>query len=69
MISKRAEEISSWFSNDEGLYRVARYYVRRYTKDKAAAMILSELQDCGITETPNGVPYSLSSIRYAIRGF
>ncbi len=69
MVSKRAVEVSLWFSNDESLYRLARHYVRRHTKNQAAEMILSDLTDLGITQTPNGVPYSISSIRYALRAF
>jgi hypothetical protein len=64
--------VSLWINNDEGLYRMAQNYVvfksRSYTKAQCAAAMLSELKDQGTTHTPDGAPYSVSSIRAAMVG-
>ena len=61
--------VSLWINNDEGLYREAKYCVRRCkTKDEAALLMLVMLSDYGIDETPDGAPYSKSSIRAAMSG-
>lgn len=60
--------VSLWIGNDEGLYNTAREYVRRCrTKDDAATSMLEALHDAGVTHTPDGAPYSFSSIRAAMR--
>jgi hypothetical protein len=61
--------VSLWLNNDEGLYDMARRAVRRAkTKDKAATMLMEELRSLDITSTPDGAPYSVSSIRAAMVG-
>lgn len=64
--------VSLWINNDEYLYNMARKYVtfkqRSYTRAQCAAAMLEELNDSGITHTPDGAPYSLSSIRAAMVG-
>lgn len=64
--------VSLWINNDEGLYRMARNYVvfkqRSSSKQQCAAAMLQELHGCGITKTPDGAPYSISSIRAAMVG-
>lgn len=62
--------ISLWINNDEGLYRLAQYHLRTCdTKDAAAEEMLRHLkEEAGVTETPDGAPYSRSSIRAALRG-
>ena len=59
--------VSLWINNDEGLYNLAREYVRECkTKDDAALAMLEILSDLGAYKTPDGAPYSKSSIRAAM---
>jgi hypothetical protein len=61
--------VSLWINNDEGLYRLAKECVSRAANKDAAALAmldyLSEYQEN--TKTPDGAPYSVSSIRAAMR--
>lgn len=66
-----------WINNDEGLYNSARFYRQHYRKahgcgrtgaERAARAMLENLNDNGIRETPDGAPYSVSSIRAAMVG-
>lgn len=60
--------VSLWINNDEGLYRHALELLRgdRLSRDAAARRMLSNLHEMGITKTPDGAPYSISSIRAAM---
>ena len=63
--------VSLWIDNDEGLYRMARNFIARYPhvgREKQAKLMLERLHDEGITHTPDGAPYSVSSIRAAMVG-
>lgn len=62
--------VSLWINNDEGLYRIARYYIRACdNRDEAATLMLGHLkEEAGYTHTPDGAPYSVSSIRAAMVG-
>lgn len=62
--------VSLWINNDEGLRNVARYYVKACgNKDEAATLMLRHLkEEAGFTKTPDGAPYSVSSIRAAMVG-
>ena len=62
--------VSLWINNDETLYNVARNYVRSSTrtKDRAARDMFADLQRHGTHKTPDGTPYSVSSIRAAMVG-
>jgi hypothetical protein len=62
--------VSLWINNDEGLYRLARACLKGYAgkRDQCANGMLLELRDWGITKTPDGAPYSVSSIRAAMVG-
>ena len=61
--------VSLWIGNDEGLYTLAREHVRRSkNKDIAARRILDALTECGQTKTPDGAPYTYSTVRAAITG-
>lgn len=60
--------VSLWINNDEGLYNLARSFVRRSSnRQEAAESMLRELADCGLTKTPDGAPYSVTTIRAAMR--
>lgn len=58
--------VSLWLNNDEGLYRTARELKRQHGTTFGASRMLAELEDMGITKTPDGAPYSASSIRAAM---
>jgi hypothetical protein len=59
--------VSLWVNNDEALYSMARYCVRQGdNKDEAAAAMLARLKGAGITQTPDGAPYSVTTIRAAM---
>jgi hypothetical protein len=61
--------VSLWIGNDEGLYRTARYCIRMASsRGEAAQSMLRELNDQGITHTPDGAPYSVTTIRDAMVG-
>ena len=63
--------VSLWINNDEGLYRMAQNFIERYPRvgrQKQAEHMLERLHDEGITKTPDGAPYSVSSIRAAMVG-
>ena len=59
--------VNLWINNDERLYRMALQAVKKApTKDRAAIMLLRELKFLGLNKTPDGVPYSVSTIRGAL---
>lgn len=65
--------VSLWINNDESLYGQARDVVswcksEGYSRQAAAIEMLRALNGAGITETPDGAPYSVSSIRAAMVG-
>lgn len=69
--------VSLWINNDEALYRSAVFYATHYRKthgngltgrQRAVNAMYQWLKDSGITHTPDGAPYSISSIRAAMVG-
>ena len=58
--------VSLWINNDQGLYQTAIMYASQYLRNKAAELMLQDLQDRGEYKTPDGAPYSVSSIRAAM---
>lgn len=59
--------VSLWINNDEGLYRLALRY-RRHGKREGAMAMLTELHELGLTHTPDGARYTVTSIRAAMAG-
>jgi len=61
--------VSLWINNDEGLYNLARECVRKSrSRTEAAGAMLGLLRDDGTNKTPDGAPYSLSTVRAAMSG-
>lgn len=63
--------VSLWINNDEGLYRMAQNFIARYPRvgrTKQAGLMLQRLKEEGITHTPDGTPYSVTTIQAAMRG-
>lgn len=65
--SYNAWNVSLWINNDEGLYRLAREYKRKYkTARKTAAALMEVFKESNYLKTPDGVPYSKHTIELAI---
>ena len=60
--------VSLWINNHEFYYILASNLCRQFKKEKAAEIMLEMLKSDGITKTPDGAPYSKSSIRSAMIG-
>jgi hypothetical protein len=61
--------VSLWINNDYGLYSLARESVKaNRTKDAAAREVLDVLLEGGADKTPDGAPYSITTIRAALVG-
>ncbi len=66
--SHAAWNVSLWINNDEGLYRLAQQHVRRNNRTEAAKAMLEDLKEMGLTHTPDGSRYTVSSIKSAMVG-
>jgi hypothetical protein len=62
--------VSLWLNNDETLYRGMISFIKSAgnSKERAAKAFLYTLRSHGDHKTPDGAPYSISSIRAAMRG-
>lgn len=61
--------VSLWLHNEEVLYRdMLEVLSKHKNKTNAARELLTNFRDYGITSTPDGAPYSVSSIRTAMIG-
>jgi hypothetical protein len=70
--------VSLWLNNDEHLYNIARHMKRHYANARMhadeqrtvfiARQVLQRLKDEGLTHTPDGVEYTVTTIRAAMRG-
>ena len=59
--------VALWLFNDEGLYRLMVDTVEQArTLDEAASGLLEYLLEWGDSVTPDGAPYSFTSIRAAL---
>lgn len=67
--SWNAWNVSLWIGNDEGLYTFAQQCIH-ITRNRlqAARVFLEAMQECGIFQTPDGAPYTITSVREAMRG-
>lgn len=64
--------VSLWINNDETLYGYARHFVQECAnRDQAARCMMNMLamfEAPSKPKTPDGAPYTVSSIRAAMRG-
>ena len=66
--SYNAWNVSLWINNDEALYRWARECIHdTSTREQAADYRLEQLHEDGFRNTPDGVPYTVTNIRLAMR--
>lgn len=71
--SYNAWNVSLWINNDEGLYNMVRDRLlfgrnRRYSKLDVAKSIVAELEEVGVTKTPDGVRYTATNVMRAMEG-
>lgn len=60
--------VSLWLNNDERLYRRARWLCAEFGTDRAARYLLQWLSCMDEAKTPDGAPYSVTTIKTAMRG-
>lgn len=60
--------VSLWINNDEGLYRLAQAVASgKGNAEGKAKTVLQILNEQGVTKTPDGTPYSVTTIKAAMR--
>lgn len=67
--------VSLWIANDEHLYNIARHMKQHYAHaivegsrpEFIARQVLQRLKDEGLTKTPDGAPYTKTTIQAALR--
>lgn len=62
--SWNAWNVSLWINNDEGLYRMAQDYAKRYGIERGARHMAAMLDG---EKTPDGAKYNLTCVREAMR--
>lgn len=66
--------VSLWINNDQGLYDLARTCISanmsrvHSNRDRAASDFVKLMAEQGKTETPDGAPYTKTSVRAAMVG-
>lgn len=60
--------VSLWINNDEGLYDLARQCIRDARGKGRAKAAVYFLESISADKTPDGAPYSVSSVRAAMVG-
>jgi hypothetical protein len=67
--SRNAWNVALWINNDEPLYRLAQSCIKagRDRRD-AAALMFNTLRDLDRTKTPDGAPFTKTTILEAMRG-
>ena len=60
--------VSLWLNNDERLYRMAKGYAETFGIKLGAGGLFEELIAEGVTHTPDGAPFSVTTLRAAMRG-
>ena len=65
--NRNAWNVALWIGNDYGLYQLAKSCIRSTSnRDAAARKMLETLAAQGITHTPDGAPYSVTTIKAAM---
>lgn len=66
--SWNAWNVALWINNDYGLYQMARDIVASSDNlDVAAEQFVANLRASSVVKTPDGAPYTKSTVRRAIR--
>ncbi len=63
--------VTLWIYNDESLYRLALNMLKCYPRmpvEYCAGKLLERLKDEKVTHTPDGAPYTKTSLTAALRG-